>query len=75
MDEGAWQPIRITNEGIDISHLFFADDVLFFSRANKEQMHLIAKTLRDFCEVYGMKVNLDKSQMFCSNTVDEQLQR
>lgn len=75
VEEGVWQPIKITREGIVISHLFFADDVLFFSRANEEQMHLIANTLKYFCEVSGMKVNLDKSRMFCSTTVDERLQR
>lgn len=74
MDEGIWKMIRTTREAIGISHLFFADDVLIFRQANKEQMHLIANTLKDFCEVSGMKVNLDKSRMFCSTTVDERLQ-
>lgn len=38
VDEGAWKPIKITKEGLNISHLFFADDVLLFSQANIEQM-------------------------------------
>src|ERR1044072_7513866 len=63
---GAWQPVRITKDGIGISHLFFADDALLFCQANKNQMQLISNTLSDFCNASGVKVNLDKSRMFCS---------
>ena len=35
LDEGVWKPVRITKEGIGISHLFFAKDVLLFCQANK----------------------------------------
>lgn len=65
-DEGSWYQVQITKEGIGISHLFFADDVFFFCQANKEQRHLVANTLKDFCNASEMKVNLDKSRMFCS---------
>lgn len=71
VEEGSWKPIRITKEGIGISHLFFVDDVLLFSQANYEQMELIAGTLNDFCTVCGMKVNLEKLRMFCSKNVDQ----
>lgn len=75
VDEGSWKPIHITKEGIEISHLFFVDDVLLFSQANKGQMELIAKTIHDFCVVSGMKVNLEKSRMFCSKNVDQNVQQ
>lgn len=74
VDEGAWHPIRITKEGIGISHLFFADDVLLFCQANKAQMRVVADTLKDFCEASGMRVNLDKSRMCCSKTVASPIQ-
>lgn len=38
-------------------------------------MQLIAKTLEYFCTVSGMKVNLKKSRMFCSKTVDQETQQ
>ncbi|KAL6544208.1 hypothetical protein OROGR_010705 [Orobanche gracilis] len=75
VDKGAWQPIRITKDGIGISHLFFADDVLLFCQARKEQIQLVSKTLQDFCEVSGMKVNLAKSRMFCSKNTAESVQQ
>lgn len=75
VDEGAWKPIRITKEGIGISHLFFPDDVLLFTQARKEQMLIVAKTLNEFCTVSGMKVNLEKSRMFWSNNIDQRVQQ
>lgn len=38
-------------------------------------MHLIDKIQNDFCEVSCMKVNLEKSRMFCSSSIDDNLQR
>lgn len=46
--EGKWNTIRVTKEGVGISHLFFAEDVLLFCQPSKEQMQLVAKTLEDF---------------------------
>ncbi|XP_057446239.1 uncharacterized protein LOC130738288 [Lotus japonicus] len=69
VNEGSWHPICITKEGIGISHLFFADDVLLFCQAKKSQMKVVADTLRDFCDTSGMRVNLDKSRMFCTKTI------
>lgn len=67
--EGSWHPIRIAKEGMNISHLFFADDILLFCQASRDQLHIVSETLKDFCEASGMRVNLDKSRMCCSKTV------
>ncbi|XP_057426304.1 uncharacterized protein LOC130719710 [Lotus japonicus] len=62
VDEKSWKPVRITKEGIGISRLFFADDVLLFCQANKVQMQVVADTLKDFCEASGIRraANLGK---------------
>ncbi|XP_057419083.1 uncharacterized protein LOC130713326 [Lotus japonicus] len=72
--QGTWKPVRITKDGVGISHLFFADDVLLFCQASKEQLQLVNNTLKEFCEASGMKVNLDKSRMLFSKAVDHQRQ-
>lgn len=69
--DGVWKLICITKEDIGISHLLFADDVLLFCQAMSDQVLLVAKTLHDFCVVSGMKVNLDKSRMFCSKNIPQ----
>lgn len=61
--------------GIGVSHLFFADDVLLFGQANRKHVQVMAKVLKYFCEVSGMRVNLEKSRMFCSKTVGSQIQQ
>lgn len=33
VDSGAWNPIRVTKDGVGISNLFFADDVLLFCQS------------------------------------------
>lgn len=67
--------MRITKDGIGISHLFFANDVLLFCQASKDQLTMVDDTLKDFCEAFGMKVNLEKSRMLFSKNVDQRKQR
>lgn len=74
VDEGVWKPARIKKEGIGISHLFFADDVLLFCQANKEQLRVVSNTLKEFCEASEMRVNLEKSRILCSKTVAPSMQ-
>src|ERR1044072_2651484 len=73
--EGSWKPIRITKQGIGISHLFFADDVILFFQGNKTQINLVESTLGYFCQASGMKINLEKSRMFCSSNMDQNVQQ
>lgn len=67
--------ICITKEGIGISHLFCVDGVLLFFPVSNWQLQLITQTLKEFFEASGMKVNLQKSRMFCSNVVDQRKQQ
>ena len=38
-------------------------------------MELIEKTLHEFCEASGMKINLDRSRMFCSKNIPQNIQQ
>ena len=56
--------------GLGISHLLFADDILLFSEAKVKQMRVIMKVLKDFEEVSGLAVNMDKSKAIVSKNVN-----
>lgn len=59
----------MSKDGPKISHLFFADDVLLFTKAKPSQARLVANVLQDFCSFSGMKVNIDKSRALAAKGV------
>src|ERR1044072_1493823 len=69
VDHNNWLPVKLTNTGPSISHLFFADDVLLFSKAKMSKMWLIQSLLPNFCLASGLKVNLAKSRAFAGEGV------
>lgn len=59
-------PINLSRNGPKISHLFFADDVLLFTKANVTQATLVRKILDTFCEMSGLKISMRKSKLYAS---------
>ncbi|KAG7955591.1 hypothetical protein I3843_11G080000 [Carya illinoinensis] len=56
--------ISSPNRGlVNISHLLFVDDTLFFCEANPYQFRVLKAFLLCFKVTYGLKVNLQKSEM------------
>ena len=53
-----------------VSHLQFADDTIFFSRAHVEELRTLKIILLVFGQISGLKVNLDKSTL-CSINLDQ----
>ncbi|KAF7812457.1 reverse transcriptase [Senna tora] len=69
---GDLKGIKLSRSGPVLSHCFFADDSLFFMRADKENYGLFKKILDDYCLASGQGVNLEKSGLFFSkNTPDD----
>lgn len=64
-----WKLIMITKEGPSISHLMFADDILLFGEATKNQANCMMKCLRMFCHASGGKVSKPKLSIFFSSRV------
>ncbi|KAK5811200.1 hypothetical protein PVK06_026524 [Gossypium arboreum] len=68
---GEWSPIWLSHSGQNLSHLFFADDLVIFSRADLTHIGILENCLRIFCELSGHKVNIRKTNIFFSTSVNE----
>nr|KYP49326.1 LINE-1 reverse transcriptase isogeny [Cajanus cajan] len=66
---GVWAPLKLGSDGPPLSHLFFADDVLLFSKATPSHIRMVTESLQRFCNASGLKVNLTKSRMMASKGV------
>ena len=68
--EQKWKPFHVPKGGPGIiSHLFFADDILFIAKARNSQVRIMGRVLSDFCKASGLKVNYEKSRVLCSKAV------
>lgn len=52
---------------LSLSHLFFADDVLLFSRVDASSLNAIKRTLDSFLNSSGLVINQHKSSIWFSN--------
>ena len=50
-----------------MSHLQYADDTIFFSNTCVEELQILKSLLLVFGQIFGLKVNLDKSNLFGIN--------
>ena len=54
-----------------ISHLLFADDSLFFCKAQKEECRTILRILTEYEHVSGQLINFDKSSIQFGHEIEE----
>ncbi|XP_022007868.1 uncharacterized protein LOC110907153 [Helianthus annuus] len=73
MSEGIFEGLRCTNGGPILSHLIYADDVVFLGRWSLENALNIRRILRCFFLASGLKVNLAKYSMFGVGINDEEI--
>ncbi|KAG8378977.1 hypothetical protein BUALT_Bualt07G0040500 [Buddleja alternifolia] len=73
--ERNWQPIQPCREGPKFSHLFFADDLIFFTKASHDNARKIKLILDSFCTHSGLLVNKHKSKIFFSKNVGNRRKR
>lgn len=68
-EEDKIQGIKLGRNSPAISHLFFADDLMLFFRANEENVSKIAECLNQFCKWTGQMISVSKSgYVFSKNT-------
>ncbi|GKF57653.1 RNA-directed DNA polymerase, eukaryota, partial [Tanacetum coccineum] len=51
------------DESLNLSHLFYADDVIFVSKWNSSNLSTIVNVLKRFDLASGLKINLNKSKL------------
>ena len=66
---------RVGRNNTKASHLQFADDPIFFSNTREEDLHSLKSLLLVFGHIYGLKVNLDKSNIYGINLEQNHLSR
>lgn len=65
-----WHPIyKVAKDGPYFSHLFFADDVLLFSKATCSQTRFIVDLFARFSVFSRLRINVAKSRSFFSKGV------
>ena len=69
VQEGRWKAIRLGKSGPPISHIFFADDLVFFAKASMDQMVLFEEVFQIFCESFGQKISKEKIVAFFSHNM------
>ncbi|GMI93262.1 hypothetical protein HRI_002995500 [Hibiscus trionum] len=70
VSSGDWQPFRFTRNGIPVSHLFFADDLILYATTTQRQATVIQRVLSIFGMYSGHQVNKRKTKIYFSpNTV------
>jgi hypothetical protein len=62
--------VKIAPRAPEISHLLFADDSLFFCRANMEEITTLNSMITRYQNASGQMVNLGKSEMVFSRGTD-----
>ena len=68
-----WKAIKLSRHGPELSHLFFANDMVLFAEASVEQIQVIMDCLNRFCMSSGQRINFQKSQLFVSSNVDKSI--
>lgn len=63
------EAFRVGRSGATFSHLQFANNTIFFSRACWEELDTLKIILVVFGYIYGIKVNLEKSTLFSINVI------
>ncbi|CAN1302532.1 Putative ribonuclease H protein At1g65750 [Linum perenne] len=72
---GQWKLVRLVRNGEPLSHVFFADDLVFMGQACRDQARVIVDILDKFCEASGQSINKAKSRVFFSSRMDRGLSR
>ena len=70
--ENKFQGMKLARRCPSVSHLFYADDSLFFCKANEENASCMADILVKYEKASGQKVNLEKSSIIVGARIDSQ---
>ncbi|GAU26489.1 hypothetical protein TSUD_361220 [Trifolium subterraneum] len=73
VNEGLWKTLRAGRNGMNVSHLMFADDLLLFGEATENQMDCLMNILTKFCSMSGQEVSYEKTSILFSKNVSRHI--
>ena len=65
--------MKASRENIGVSHLFFADDLMFFAKVSEKGSEAIKEVLDKFCKDSGQVVSFEKYNIYFSPNVPSSL--
>ncbi|XP_050365473.1 uncharacterized protein LOC126784002 [Argentina anserina] len=65
--------VRLCRGSPELSHLFFADDALFFIRATLRNVWELSAIFREYCLASGQEINKEKSSIFFTPNMPRQM--
>lgn len=68
-DSKLWNLVKASRGGPAFSHLFFADDLVFFGKVDMKNCQSMKDALDVFCDLSREKVSLSKSRVYFSTNV------
>ncbi|GKE77279.1 hypothetical protein Tco_1543399, partial [Tanacetum coccineum] len=73
VEKGIVRGVRVGSNQVMVSHLQYADDIIFFGEWNSENVKALMSILRCFEEVLGLQVNFNNSKLYGLGVSDEEL--
>ena len=68
-EEKRWDKIKASRNGPSFSHIFYADDLMLFAKANSKNCDAILEVLDNFCNLASQRINVNKSRILFSPNV------
>jgi len=65
----------LCKRGLKLTHIFFANDNLLFYKANLQECGNVLKILSDYEVVLGQKINREKTSLFFSKSIDDDISK
>ena len=65
-----WHLVKASQSGPAFSHLFFADDLILFAKADGVNSAAIRDVMDTFCSIFGQTMSEAKSRVYFSPNVD-----
>ncbi|CAN0870549.1 Putative ribonuclease H protein At1g65750 [Linum grandiflorum] len=72
-DSGSWKSIELARRATKLTHIFFADDLVLFGEASTAQARVVTEVLDKFCLASGQTVSKEKSCVYFSKNVSNDL--
>ena len=64
-----WTPLKASRENVEVSHLFFTNNLMLFAKASDKGSEAIKDVLDIFCEESGQRMSYEKSCIYFSPNV------